>query len=544
MTPDRKRWIGLASLSAAGLAFLWPPYATRMWGAGHYQFFVFVLVVAAWLLWSRKDEIVQSRWMPNARTMFLLWLVVAAMIAFANITYSGLIGFLATILAVASGIYSIYGWGGLRRAAGVLWLLAFAVPLPLMLDQALIVKMQVLASELASRLLDGSGVIHFRQGVIIETPQKKFMTEEACSGIRSLFSSMAVVAMHGVWMRHRPWRIAINLSQTVVWVLVGNSLRIAIVVALAGSFPWLAAGWGHELLGLAVFGFILGMVASTDTALSRWISVHWMVDATSEPLETSLPEPFSSPTFPVLGIRQALVFVALSVALLVALRTGWVRQTAAMAFPSQRVSSIADPLESDFSGQYAGFMKQSFSHMKRDGSAMWAENSFVYQFNRNPLQAIVSIDRPWNHWHNLNICYSGIGWDSTPTYAIAASDSASVVLTSQHKHSELMLKRAGRYGFVIFSAMDRTGAHVPETAVVNASGFAAASRLQPKQLLASLGFERQKDDQQQTIRLPVSTIQVYADSPLPLKEDDLQLLRELFFSLREEIATGLIQQGD
>jgi hypothetical protein len=107
-----------------------------------------------------------------------------------------------------------------------------------------------------------------------------------------------------------------------------------------------------------------------------------------------------------------------------------------------------------------------------------------------------------------------------------------------------MLKRSGRYGFVIFSAVDRLGAHVPETAVADAIGLAAASRLQPKQLLAALGFESQKVHQQTPIRLPVSTIQVYTESTAPLSEEDLDQIRELFFTLREEIVSGLIVHDD
>lgn len=544
MNSDRNFWTGLIALFVIGLAFLWPPYAIRMWNAGHYQFFVFVLAVVAWLLWSRKAEIAQSRSSPNPTVVYFLWLVIAVLIAFANITYSGLTGIVATILAVASGIYGVYGWGGLRTSGSVLWLLGFAIPLPLMMDQALIVKMQVLASELASRLLDGTGVIHFRQGVVIETPQARFMTEEACSGIRSLFSSMAAVAIYGVTARHRLWRIVINLIQTVLWVLIGNSLRVAIVVALAGSYPWIATGWGHELLGLMVFGFILLMVASADILLSGWISDHLVIDATVEsegpagPVETGQSEPFVMPPFPLSGTRRTLLFAAVIASMLISVQTAWVRQSTNEDSPWQAFAAIDDPLESDFGDQYAGFEKQSFTHMTRGGNAMWAEHSFVYHFKRDQLRAILSIDRPWNHWHNLHVCYSNLGWTSTPSYAISTTGLESAVATDGHKHSELMLSRSGKYGFVIFSAIDRLGAHVPETAVVGTSGMIAATRLEPKQIMAALGFETDQDQQSVPLLLPLSTIQIYAESPSPWAEDDLKSLRQLFYTLREEISNA------
>src|SRR5690606_16557853 len=107
-------------------------------------------------------------------------------------------------------------------------------------DERLIVSMQLTASDLSSRFLDGLGVIHFRQGVILQTADTRFLTEEACSGIRSLFSTWAVVAIASIALRHRWWRLGINMIQTVPWVLIGNVLRIVAVVGLSSSYPWLA----------------------------------------------------------------------------------------------------------------------------------------------------------------------------------------------------------------------------------------------------------------------------------------------------------------
>lgn len=544
MTADGKRWIALTASLVVGLGFLWPPYATRMWNAGHYQFFVFVLAAVGWLLWSRRSEIGQSKTTPNVTVTFFSWLAIAVLIAFANITYSGLAGIVATMLAVAAAIYAVYGWGGLRTAGDVLWLLGFAIPLPLMFDQALIINMQVLASELASRLLDGGGVIHFRHGVIIETPEAKFMTEEACSGIRSLFSSMAAVAIFGFISRHRAWRIGINLGQAVLWVMVGNSIRIAIVVALAGSYPSVASGWGHELLGLAVFGFILAMVASTDVALTRWICDFLVIDAANEPPDTTVQDGYVLPPLPVSGARGAILMCVLVAASLVSLRTAWVRQTANKASVAKSFAAIDEPAESDFQGQYAGFAKQSFTHMTRSTNALLAENSFLYEFNRNHLQAILSIDRPWDHWHNLHVCYSNLGWESTPTYAIVSSQIVPGIATARHKHSELKLTRAGRYGFVIYSAIDRRGNHVAETAVMDTGGIIAAARLQPKQIIAALGFGGENDQEAVSVSLPVSTIQVYAESPGSWKEEDLNHIKELFYAVREEVVAELVKQPE
>lgn len=615
MNSNRNLWLGLATFLFIGLGFLVATYAARMWNSGHYQFFVIVIFAVAGLLWSRLAEIVASRSEPNARVSVALWLAVAVFLAVGNVTYSGLVGILATIAVVVTTIYSVHGWGGLRAAAPTIALLGFVVPLPLMLDQALIVRMQLLASELASRLLDGVGIVHVREGVMIETPGGKFITEEACSGIRSLFSSLAVVAMHGVALRHRWWRIVGNLAQGVLWVLVGNSLRVALVVAVAGRFPWVATGLGHELIGLLVFAFILAMVASVDTAFSFWVRDYFVIDTTSAQVEIDMggPTPVdrvpsggdrsnltSLPPFPITGPGRALVFAALGCVVLITARTAWVRQSALANVPVPTWSAVADPQDSDFSGQYGGFTHTSFTHKTRGGNPIWAENSFIYQFKRNELRPILSIDRPWNHWHNLHVCYTGIGWHSTPSYAISSApvikslqglDGGQLGLegmgadsiTLGHRHSELMLKRQGRYGFVIFSAVDRWGDHVSETVAGGTVGLVQAARLTPEQLFSALGIGRitgwpditeladstaRPEDPEEArhlerklgsggpevlvpnqshsarpLTLPVSTVQVFAESPLPWTEPQLDSLRALFFILREQIAGELKRAG-
>jgi len=548
---DNRSWWILAVGLILGLIFLWPPYVTRMWNAEHYQFFVFVLAAVAWLLWSRQPEIAESRSTPRPTVVLVSWLGIVFLIAAGNVGYSHSVGSFAgiviNIFAIICGVYTVYGWRGLRSASGVLWLLGFAVPLPLSLDRELIMAMQMLASDLASRLLDGTGVIHFRQGVIIETPTAKYLTEEACSGVRSLFSSLALVAIYGVWTRHRRWRIVINLVQAVIWVLIGNSIRVALVVAFADSFPAIATGWGHELLGMAVFGFILAMVASTDAAVSRWISDRLVIDTRGKSSSVGDQKRVQLPPFPISGLGSKVLFIALGVTVIIALRTAWVRQAKANFELFATFASIDDPHEDDFNRQYNGYTKQSFNHVKRERRTIWAKNSFVYEFKRGHLNPVLSIDRPWNEWHDLHICYSSAGWESSPRYALSPKVGAAKPRTSQHKYSELTLKRSGRYGVVIFSAIDRLGEHVPERvwpiSAMRLQSKTAMMRVLSNQILARLGVPGYEHQYLAlSALLPVSTIQVYAESPEPWNEEELESLREFFFVLREEIVVAASRQ--
>ena len=100
------------------------------------------------------------------------------------------------------------------------------------------------------------------------TEKKQFFAEEACSGVRSLFSSTAAISVLGVYLSYPWWRLIFNLIQTTIWVLVGNALRIATVVYVADSWTdSIASGPAHELLRLGVFLFIFVLALSTDRTL-------------------------------------------------------------------------------------------------------------------------------------------------------------------------------------------------------------------------------------------------------------------------------------
>jgi exosortase/archaeosortase family protein len=396
-------------------------------------------------------------------------------------------------------------------------------------------------------VLDGVGVIHFRQGVILQTENTQFLTEEACSGIRSLFSSWFVVAAYGVAMRHRWWRVLINLLQTVLWVMLGNVLRIVLVVSLADSAPWLASGWGHELLGLGVFAFILAMVASTDAGLSELISSELVIeprDTSATELdgfgETFRPPPITLPPFPLRGVLLVGACVILLLTVFVSARAHWVRsQLIASPMPAAFVPPTPDQ-ESDLPESIAGFGRSTFRHLSRGPNYLWAPDSYTWQYTHGPLVATVSIDSPWKQWHNLNYCYRNIGWQTEAEFSILPAEQSWREAMPGYRHSELLMQRSGQHGFVVFSAIDRDGLPVPE-------GLEAPQVLaDPERFLAHaravLGMGGERDELMTPDRLPVSTVQLYAESLSPWTADDLQKLRELFFEARS-VVVELRQQA-
>ncbi len=253
-------------------------YSNTMWNKGHYQFFPLFFGAVAWLLYERlskrRNEAGPS-WIVTG--LFALNLVVLFL---AIAVYTPVLVIPAITLLLCAIIVDRYGMAGFWTAIPVVAILFIVAKLPTGRDLLLINQMQFLASQLASWILDAFGVVHFREGVILVTEKKQFFTEEACSGIRSLFSTVAAIAIYGLMKNYPVWRQVFNVLQSIVWVIVGNAIRVAAVVYLADNgYEEISHGTPHEMFGLLIFVLIFGLTLSVDRALNLF-SVRTVDDGT------------------------------------------------------------------------------------------------------------------------------------------------------------------------------------------------------------------------------------------------------------------------
>ncbi len=230
-------------------------------------------------------------------------------------------------------------------------------------------------------------------------------------------------------MQHHHWaRTIVNLFQTVIWVLVCNSVRIAAVVVLADNVStWFASGAGHEMLGMAIFLYIMLMVISTDALIGVLLfrplvsnAASWEAsEANASSGEGLAAQPFSIGKSALGRWHKAGVGAFLFIGLLgiwvAVVHSGVTDQgMVALAMPE-----MPPPAEDDLPAVLGnGWRRVKFEHIKRDGDQLFAPESYVYQYAKNGRAFVVSVDLPWTAWHNLNVCYTGLGWESRPTYFV------------------------------------------------------------------------------------------------------------------------------
>lgn len=158
------------------------------------------------------------------------------------------------LVLIAAAIVYLYGWRHLRLQLFSLTLLFLAIPLPTLIFNAIAFPLQLLASAWAAFLLNLCAIPVFRQGNILVLPHRMLDVAEACSGIRSLFSLIALAMLVAYFVPAKFWvRLGLVLSSVPI-ALAANATRIAATGLIGRWFgPEYSEGFFHAFSGWLIF---------------------------------------------------------------------------------------------------------------------------------------------------------------------------------------------------------------------------------------------------------------------------------------------------
>jgi exosortase len=176
-----------------------------------------------------------------------------------------------SLVAVAIGsVWMLAGTRALRTIAAPLAFLAMAVPLPTLLVNAITLPMQLAASRIAESTLVAGGIPVYRDGNLLTLPSATLEVAEACSGLRSLVSLVAIAGLMAWLMRSGLVRRAGVIALAVPVAIVMNGWRIAATGAACELFGrGAASGTPHEAMGWVTFVLSTAVLAGLAHALDR-----------------------------------------------------------------------------------------------------------------------------------------------------------------------------------------------------------------------------------------------------------------------------------
>lgn len=262
-------WPAAALLLTAAYAPIYPRMVNDWMADPNYSHGFLVPVVAAWFAYGRLPEIRSLEARPDIRGLVLM--AFGLLLLFAGTAVGELFTSRASSLFLLAGaLYSLWGGRVMRLLALPLAYLVFMIPLPYTVYDMLAMPLKSLVSWSAAGALKLLGLPVLREGNLIMFPNITLEVVDACSGLRSLTSLIALGVAYAFLFLKRPWQRVFLTLATIPIAVLTNALRVFITGLLARHAGAAAAeGFFHDFAGMAVFLIALALTALTGFLLGR-----------------------------------------------------------------------------------------------------------------------------------------------------------------------------------------------------------------------------------------------------------------------------------
>lgn len=253
------RWYLLALLPLLVLAY-WTvvPGMVSDWNNDpNYSHGFLVPLIAGYFAWQKWPEL---KGLPVRPSNFGLLVVLGSLLllifGFAGTEYFTMRSSLVFLLA---GIILFwFGWAIFKGLLLPVGFLLFMVPLPYIVYDAMAFPLKLLVAKFSVAALKLMGIAVLREGNIIMFPQTVLEVADACSGLRSLMSLLALAVAYAVFSQKSNLMRVIMVLAAVPIAIATNMFRVIATGVLAQYYGAAAAeGFFHEFAGLAVFALAM-----------------------------------------------------------------------------------------------------------------------------------------------------------------------------------------------------------------------------------------------------------------------------------------------
>ncbi len=217
-----------------------------------------VPVISAYLIWQKKDSLAKLQVKPANSGLLLILFGTAAL--FAGVAAQEYyLRRSSSIFILAGIVLFLFGWQWFKSLWLPILFLFFMVPLPYIVYDAMAFPLKLFVAKFSVISLKLMGVIVLREGNIIMFPNTVLEVADACSGLRSLMSLLALGVALAVLTQKRKIAMVLLVVLTVPIAVLTNMIRVIVTGYLAQYYGAAAAeGFFHEFAGMGVF--LLAMV--------------------------------------------------------------------------------------------------------------------------------------------------------------------------------------------------------------------------------------------------------------------------------------------
>jgi exosortase len=224
--------------------------------------------LSAYFVWERRQTLARLRPQPHWGGLVLLWFGLGLLL----LGHLGAELFLmrsSMVVVLTALVWYLLGRPYVHALAFPLVFLFFMIPLPAIVLNTITLPLQLLATQVSTFALQLVQLPVYREGNIIYLPHTTLEVAEACSGLSSLVSLLALaVVLAYITQRCLSIRWILVLSAIPI-ALVANAFRIWATGVLAHRYgPHTAEGFYHTFAGWLVFVVALVLLLGEGALLS------------------------------------------------------------------------------------------------------------------------------------------------------------------------------------------------------------------------------------------------------------------------------------
>ena len=228
-----------------------------------------VPLVSGYLLWKDRARLaglprIQSTW---GLPIIILGMALLVLGTCATEYFTVRLSFVITLFGL---VYYLYGRDLAKQSWFAFFFLLFMIPIPYIIYYAATFPMQTLATKITVATLNIIGAEAVRQGNIIHLQGHSLEVAEACSGIRSLVSLLALGALFAYLTQKRFAAQLVLLVSTIPIAVIANVARVLLTALLVSTIdvevtsePW------HSVMAMSVFVFSFICLSTLGLLLKR-----------------------------------------------------------------------------------------------------------------------------------------------------------------------------------------------------------------------------------------------------------------------------------
>ena len=265
-------WIMLIIAFIVAYLPVWKHLISTWLNDDNYSHGFAIVPLTLYIIWHHKQRFQQYLGAGNRTGLYLIFAALSLYI-FSTIGEIKTVSAFSMILTIAGTIFYLGGFNLLKFSLYPLLLLCLMIPVPSQLLAALTIPLQLIVTNFAGFMAKTIGIPLLIQGNLIHIPNQTFEIVQACSGVRSIMTFIALGAFLGYFTFNAASPRLLLIASALPIAIFVNSIRILLMVFFAYRFEIdLLQGKSHTIFGIVLFVFSLSLFLLTQKYLALWHS--------------------------------------------------------------------------------------------------------------------------------------------------------------------------------------------------------------------------------------------------------------------------------